>query len=683
MRICKISVFSILILFTVSFASGASATKSILESEGKIFDHKIEQDLESKYPQALADFEQGNRYYEKGDFQRALPLFQKVAAMAPGFSHAKRRICTCERQLGQRDLALQHCREALAVEASIENRLALAGTLIDTKEEATDAEKREASTLLREAAISPRMDAVTLMIAAEVALKVQDFATLDSIVPPLLQKAPQEMGANYYAALLSWSKGDFSDARGYLKKSYELGLPRESYVALDQAIVRSEPWYLRFLAPGAWIVGGWLLGIAILVSMGAVLSHLTLLSVAGVTSAVSGSATSTESWIKKLYGTVLWLCCAYYYFSIPLVLFSVILTFGGIIFLFFAVGRIPVKLVAILAIIGITTIVSIIKSLFASIPDEDPGKRLDLQENDRLRAVLRDVAEAVGTKPVDRVFLTPGVDMAVYERGGMMEQLRGKAERCLIFGVGLADDWKVGELRSVLAHEYGHLVNKDTAGGSFALAVRRSLVRMGHELAISGNARWYNPAWWFLQGFFRVFLRISHGASRLQEILADRWAAIAYGSENFVAGLKHVIERQVRFDAHVNSTLKEVFEQRKALLNLYQYQPGASENEADIEKQIAEGMNRKPSAYDSHPSPRDRFALVTALKASGDRHPPDAEEAVWSLFANREQIQEDMTRVVHRNLEQYHGISFSADGTPILQQQEPAAPNLAGNLVKD
>jgi hypothetical protein len=38
-----------------------------------------------------------------------------------------------------------------------------------------------------------------------------------------------------------------------------------------------------------------------------------------------------------------------------------------------------------------------------------------------------------------------------------------------------------------------------------------------------------NPAWWFATGFYRIFLRVSQGAARLQEILADRRAAEAYG----------------------------------------------------------------------------------------------------------------------------------------------------------
>src|SRR4029079_12221765 len=127
---------------------------------------------------------------------------------------------------------------------------------------------------------------------------------------------------------------------------------------------------------------------------------------------------------------------------------------------------------------------------------------------------------------------------------------------------------RLGPLKAVLAHEYGHLTNRDTAGGGFALAGRRSLHTMAQSLASSGAAAWYNPAWLFLNGFYRVFLRISQGASRLQEVLADRWAVFAYGADAFEAGLRHVIERSVRFDAHVGATINEVVKQKLPLANL-------------------------------------------------------------------------------------------------------------------
>jgi Zn-dependent protease with chaperone function len=223
-------------------------------------------------------------------------------------------------------------------------------------------------------------------------------------------------------------------------------------------------------------------------------------------------------------------------------------------------------------------------------------------------------------------------------------------------------DFPVGELKAVLAHEYGHFTNRDTAGGSFALAVRRSLLVMAHSLAQSGAAAWYNPAWLFVNGFFRVFLRISQGASRLQEVLADRWAAAAYGSEPFERGLMHVIAADARFRAHVGATLKEVVDGKLPLPNLYRYQPACAIEESELASSVDEELNRKPSPYDSHPAPADRIAWVRALGAVGIRAFSDGDPA-WSLFADPDGLEQQMTAEVRDNVASNYGVEIPAVAT--------------------
>ena len=63
----------------------------------------------------------------------------------------------------------------------------------------------------------------------------------------------------------------------------------------------------------------------------------------------------------------------------------------------------------------------------------------------------------------------------------------------------------------------------------------------------NGAAAVYNPAWLFATRYHQIFLRISQGASRLQEVLADRRAVSAYGSRPFVDGfLVTCVEREGR-----------------------------------------------------------------------------------------------------------------------------------------
>ena len=180
---------------------------------------------------------------------------------------------------------------------------------------------------------------------------------------------------------------------------------------------------------------------------------------------------------------------------------------------------------------------------------------------------------------------------------------------------------------------------------------------MAHALAEGGAADWYNPAWLFVNGFHLVFLRISQGASRLQEILADRWAAFAYGAKAFEEGLRHVIQRSIAFDALASSTLQEVVQAKASLSNLYAHTPSQQPTASEIGKATEEALNEKGSPYDSHPPPVERFALVHAL---GHEEPatPQADEEVWTLFNDREEIERWMTDRIRVAVEADHGVSI-------------------------
>src|SRR6185503_11110707 len=90
---------------------------------------------------------------------------------------------------------------------------------------------------------------------------------------------------------------------------------------------------------------------------------------------------------------------------------------GGLIYGFFILGRIPVKLLILAVLVVGVTIISILKSLFIRPRDEDPGSKVDLAAEPRLRAMLDEVAARIGTRAVDNVYLTPSTDVAVLERG--------------------------------------------------------------------------------------------------------------------------------------------------------------------------------------------------------------------------------------------------------------------------
>jgi Zn-dependent protease with chaperone function len=620
------------------------------------FDQKITDELSQQNPAVVPLWQQANEARDKRDYAGCSRLYAEVHEKAPAFWHAVRRQCGCELQLRNLDRAVELCEQAASKDASAENMGLLALVLAESHKPGVA--YRAQSLAARAASMSPDDDAIAAE-QCQVSVATEDVTGLRHCTAALERIAPDQLETPYSAMVLALFERRWSDARSHLDRAHTLGLPDDAYERFAAVIDKEEPLTEKYLGTGLWGGAFWLGGMLVLLLFGLILSAAALRASRRVPTEKTGHAHGADATLRKIYRVVLWLCCGYYYISIPIVLLLVVGTGGGLIYMFFALGRIPIKLVAIIGILVIVTVGAVLKSLFIRVRDEDPGLRLDRQP--RLRAVLDEVAGKVGTRAVDQVFLTPGTEIAVMERGGMMRQLRGKSDRCLIVGAGVIDGMKVGEFKAVLAHEYGHFSNQDTAGGGFALAVRRSIGVMAISLARGGAAAWYNPAWWFVRGFHRVFLRISQGASRLQEVLADRWAAFAYGSAPFERGLRHVIEKSVRFDAHVAATLREVIENQRALANLYAYQPGKKPETDDIAKAVAEALNAKPSPYDSHPAPADRLRWVQALAAPPAAPSPEDDAEVWTLIEGRDELEKQMTYRVRENIFQAHGVLIRAE----------------------
>ena len=450
---------------------------------------------------------------------------------------------------------------------------------------------------------------------------------------------------------------DFEGAGREAARARALGLASDRADQLDRSLFFFEWFPLIFLSLLLLLpIGGYLGSALFLLVSGWGLSRMTLKAASRLPEETSGRAVGLAGWLRWSYRAVLWLCCGFYYLSLPLLVIGIILLVSAIFLAILAIGYIPIKLMVILAIAALVTVWAVIKSVFVRPKDEDPGPKLDLGEHPRFAGLLKEVAGRVGSPEVHSVYLTAGTDIAVTERGGLLKQLRRKTERCLILGVGVLEGMSVQQLKAIIAHEHGHLRNEDTAGGAFALAVRRSMHHTLVGLIEGGVATKINPAWWFLVGFSNLFSRISQGASRLQEVLADRWAAYAYGSEAFVSGLEHVIEQSVRFDARAAATLKEVIEDEVPLANFYRYEPREPVDDAEVEDAIAEVLGREPSVHDSHPAPKDRIAWVEALGAIGEGGHNDDE--AWSLFEDREALEELMTDEIRTLVSMRNGVEI-------------------------
>jgi Zn-dependent protease with chaperone function len=647
----------------IALAPGAAAvaqTTNVLH-----LDRHIEAQLRQRDPDIADLWRRAAEAGYRNQPREAAALYDEILARDPACAPALWAKGGAEAEDGNRARGIQLARQALTVESSPLGMAALAMILArgTRRQPATAEEKAEALEIARQASDqvgrSGSAEALwTKLALCEAAVEAGDGRTANDVSGQLyghfngpevhacigrmfLARGEVAAGRDSLALAKRMADEEIAANRRWLAQSSPAAPAAPAGRARE--VRPRKPWTVLDVLK--WTVLLWIGALLLLLVSGMVLGGAVLRTADDL--ARQRTAPEGGSALKRAYAAVLWASCAYYYASIPMLAVMTVALGGGILWAFIAAGRVPVKLALLVALMTLATLWAILRSLFVRVADDDPGMRLVLRAHPRLRALLHDVAAHIGTRPVDNVYLTPGTDLAVLERGGLGRQLRGSTERCLVLGVGVLDGFLVGPFKAVLGHEYGHFTNRDTAGGGFALAVRRSLLTMAHGLASSGAAAWYNPVWLFLNGFHRVFLRISQGASRLQEILADRWAVLSFGSKRFEEGLRHVIERSVRFDAGASRALVHLFAQAGPTANLYAVPDEPATADPEIERAVKAALMARPSPYDSHPAPMDRSRWARALNAPGTPRPED-DEPVWNLFSDPVAIQLQMTSAVRQ-----------------------------------
>jgi len=633
---------SIILLLTLFTAASAQVPTRDMEKEKPIWSQ-----LEATAPDALEDFKAATAAMDADNHEEAARLFDAVRKKAPDFTPAIRRLGMSLVQAGKTKSGFEFLEQAVAKERSPENLFSLGWMLAypGTDKQGTIEQKRRAFALIKEVYRLPqtRDDADYIVMLAQLALEIDNLPEFRQATESLVAKHPDLMSAHYYNAILAASDEKWSIAEAEIKKAESLGLsPQATQQFLDSG-VQTKVRLWRYMYYAAYLVGAWILGLVLLFLIGKLMSRKTLRSIE--LSDPSTTASPSDTSLRKWYRILINLAGFYYYISIPAVIFLVLAVAGSITYGFFMMGRIPIKLVAILCIGALITIFKMVRSLFIKVDSEDPGRSLSEEEAPGLWDLTRRVAKSVGTRPVDEIRITPGTDLAVYEKGSYRERSQDKARRILILGVGVLNDFEQNGFRAVLAHEYGHFSHRDTAGGDVALRVNADMMKFAQAMYLSGQAVWWNIAFLFLRVYHFIFRRISHGATRLQEVLADRVAASKYGAEAFEKGLTHVVRKSVEFNFVAMREINESSSSQRALQNLYELRVVGN---PDLDEEIENSLNCDTTEDDTHPSPRDRFRFTGRIVVATEQ---PVSGVVWDLFRDRDALTREMTSQIESQLQ--------------------------------
>jgi Zn-dependent protease with chaperone function len=350
-----------------------------------------------------------------------------------------------------------------------------------------------------------------------------------------------------------------------------------------------------------------------------------------------------QSGIKKLYILSLTASLILFYVAIPFVIAGILGATGAMLYGIFMLGRIPVKLVALIAAVGIAMVWAVLKSLFAKPGTGGFGVQKADTDCPRFHDAIREVADKVETRPVDEVYLGPASEICVRQEGRGPFGMFGVKRRVLTVGMANLRYLTVVELKSILAHEYAHFSHRDTFYSRFihqvTLSVDQALTGMA---SAAGKLNYINPFFWFFVLYYRAYSLLAAGFSRSQEYLADRVAASLYGKDIFLSALTKVATNGTLFEATAYDNIRKLMAEGKAFTNLYDaFASYRDEQLTDEQRQkmYEEFINQKGSMFASHPTVRERMAAVASF-APAMR--PETTPAL-SLFDQPEELEKELT----------------------------------------
>jgi Zn-dependent protease with chaperone function len=255
---------------------------------------------------------------------------------------------------------------------------------------------------------------------------------------------------------------------------------------------------------------------------------------------------------------------------------------------------------------------AIIKGFLARVGGDPLGIRCSRQEHPAIFAISDEVAHRVGAQPIDEIFLTPEDEIGVWEESALYMP-PGMGRRKLVMGMGAMNYLTTDQLKSILAHEYGHFSNRDTFFSRFIYRVSSSYHAILGELGGS-KLQYVNPCYWLLRGYVAIYEMISASFSRRREFAADRFAVEAYGQKLFGGALVAAHVEGAFFNQVGVGEVLRLAGEGKGFKNLYHF-VGSTRKNLDREHpestaEVTKGiLSTRTGMFDSHPSLRERIEM--------------------------------------------------------------------------
>lgn len=434
-------------------ASPGVALAGTLSARAEAADKVLVADLEAKSAPAAERVRDAKKAATEGEHLRAYNLLKEALALLPEHAALTRRTALAAFRIDRRDEGLALARKAVVLDPAPENQVALAQILLRTEERE---DGQEASALVVKAADTVPEDPLAQGVCCVVTAKWGPRDALHRCTNRYLRTAPDEAEAHFYGAVAALDRDDIPVAQKEIATAKELGLAVPMVAAVEARVhtlrppakavnqsVTTTTQLLPLVYPGS---------LALLYLVRERL-RARIRGPLGDPRAQRSLGDRLDRAALRILLVVFFLC---HFLLVPLVagllLGSVLVVVAGPSTGSFAAG----------AAVGIALSAFLLRSVSA---EAELGKTAELPEG--LQLAAQDVAQRVGTYPVELVRQTPTAFVDVIEETSLLGRTKGEAVRTLVIG-DAAKRLDKGELRAALAHAHARIATKDVATGSAA-----------------------------------------------------------------------------------------------------------------------------------------------------------------------------------------------------------------------
>lgn len=330
------------------------------------------------------------------------------------------------------------------------------------------------------------------------------------------------------------------------------------------------------------------------------------------------------------------------------------------------------------------------------------------EEEPALFAFLHRLADEAGAPRPHRVFLSPRVNAAVFYDLTLLN-LVWPSKKNLEIGLPLVNALNLGELKAVLAHEFGHFAQKSMAVGRWVyiaqqiagqVIARRDMLDRFLAGLCSVDFRVAWVGWllslvvWAIRALmdtaFRLVVLAQRALSREMEMQADRVSVSLTGSEALVNALHRMesaedswertlsfADRQLRKDRILRdffATQRRVVEHLRRVLNEPRYglDPLPAEGDPAARRIFRVQFARPPRMWATHPLNHEREENAKRVYLAA---PEDARSA-WSLFQDPEAAAERMSAHLARDitLDRAQALAPAEESMAALDEEFRALP---------